>query len=100
MSGAGFGPMVSTGWPTPALAALGVLGTGFAYVWNTRIVTAWGPLAASTVTYLTPVVGVVAGAVVLREHVTWSAPLGTAVIICSVLLVQGRRIPVRLRRSR
>jgi drug/metabolite transporter (DMT)-like permease len=82
---------------TAALVALGVLGTGFAYVWNTHIIVVWGPLAASTVTYLTPVVGVIAGAVVLGERVTWNAPVGAVVIIGSVMLVQGRRLPRRIR---
>ena len=56
---------------TPRVVAsvltLGVLGTGLAYVWLTNIVVGWGATNASTVTYLTPLVGVVLGVVVLGE---------------------------------
>ena len=48
-----------------SVLALGVLGTGLAYVWLTNIVVGWGATNASTVTYLTPLVGVVLGVVVL-----------------------------------
>ncbi|HEY0217286.1 MAG TPA: DMT family transporter, partial [Cellulomonas sp.] len=47
---------------TPAivgsLVVLGVLGTGVVYLWNINVLLRWGPTAASTVTYITPVVGV------------------------------------------
>jgi hypothetical protein len=39
-----------------ALLALGAIGTGVGYVLNYRIITDDGPLFASTVTYLLPVV--------------------------------------------
>lgn len=80
--------------PTLCLLALGGLGTGVAYVWNTRVIITWGSLAASTVTYLIPLVGVVLGIVVLRERLSWHEPLGALVVILSVTLVQKRRVPV------
>jgi drug/metabolite transporter (DMT)-like permease len=84
-----------------ALAALGALGTGLAYVWSTRVLVEWGSLAASSVTYLTPVVGVVAGVLVLGEHLTWNEPVGAVVVVVSVLLAQGRlRLPRRVRSAR
>ena len=46
-----------------AMLALGVVGTGIAYVLNTNVVIGLGATAASTVTYLTPVVGVLLGVV-------------------------------------
>jgi drug/metabolite transporter (DMT)-like permease len=76
--------------PVLALVALGVLGTGLAYAWNMRVVVEWGSLAASSVTYLTPVVGVAAGVLVLGERITWNEPLGAVVVVLSVLLVQQR----------
>jgi drug/metabolite transporter (DMT)-like permease len=78
--------------PTLALLTLGVLGTGVAYVWNTRVIIAWGSLAASTVTYLIPLVGVVLGILILRERLSWHEPLGALVVIVSVMLVQKRRL--------
>jgi EamA-like transporter family len=51
-----------------AMLALGMVGTGLAYVSNTNIVACSGATNASTVTYLTPLVGVVAGAAALGEQ--------------------------------
>ena len=85
--------------PTPAvvasIVALGVLGTGLAYVWNQNTLRAWGPTRASTVTYITPVVGVALGILVLGEQLTWNEPAGAVVVFLGILLVQER---VRLRR--
>lgn len=78
-----------------AVLALGAVGTGLAYVWNTNIVSAWGATNASTVTYLTPVVGVALGVIVLAEHVSWNEPVGAAVVILGIAITQGR---IRLRR--
>ena len=73
-----------------AIVLLGALGTGFAYVWNQNVVRAWGATRASTVTYITPVVGVVLGIVVLGEVLVWNEPVGAALVIVGVLLAQRR----------
>lgn len=73
-----------------AVLALGALGTGLAYVWNTNIVGAWGATNASTVTYLTPVVGVVLGVIVLSERISWNEPVGAAIVIVGIAITQGR----------
>lgn len=73
-----------------AVLALGALGTGLAYVWNTSIVGAWGATNASTVTYLTPVVGVVLGVIVLAEQISWNEPVGAAVVVLGIAITQGR----------
>ena len=67
------------------MLGLGVLGTGLAYIWNTTVVNHWGAVRASTVTYLVPLVGVVAGAVVLGERVTASSVVGGLAIITGVV---------------
>jgi drug/metabolite transporter (DMT)-like permease len=92
-------PVVPRPAPTLSLLALGVLGTGVAYVWNTRVIITWGSLAASTVTYVIPLVGVLLGIVILGERLTWHEPLGALVVILSVMLVQKRRVPTWLGRS-
>jgi drug/metabolite transporter (DMT)-like permease len=74
-----------------ALLALGVIGTGVAYVLNYRIITDDGPVLASTVTYLLPVVAVLAGLVVLGEAVTAQLLLGVAVVLVGVLLARHQR---------
>jgi drug/metabolite transporter (DMT)-like permease len=59
-------------------------------VLNYRIITDDGPVLASTVTYLLPVVAVLAGLVVLDETVT--APLigGAAVVLLGVGLTRRK----------
>jgi drug/metabolite transporter (DMT)-like permease len=79
-----------------SLALLGVLGTGVAYVWYMNILNAWGPTATSTVTYLTPVVGVALGILLLGETLSWNAPVGAVIVFLGILLAQGRlRLPHR-----
>jgi len=80
-----------------SVAALGVFGTGLAYVWNTTIVASWGATNASAVTYLTPVVGVALGIVLLSETLTWSEPLGALIVIAGVAVSQGRLTDLRHR---
>jgi len=79
---------------TPAVAGslvvLGVLGTGVAYLWNVRVLLSWGPTAASTVTYITPVVGVLLGVLVLGEQLAWHEPAGAVLVLLGILLAQGR----------
>lgn len=68
---------------------LGCLGTGIAYIWNQNALRAWGPTRASTVTYITPVVGVVLGVLVLGEPLSWNEPVGALVVFAGILLAQG-----------
>jgi drug/metabolite transporter (DMT)-like permease len=61
-----------------------------------NILNAWGPTATSTVTYLTPVVGVALGIVLLGETLSWNAPVGAVIVFLGILLAQGRlRLPHR-----
>ncbi len=79
-----------------SILALGVVGTGLAYVWNTNVVAAWGATNASTVTYLTPLVGVVLGVLVLSEAVSWNEPVGALLVVGGIAVSQGRlRLPAR-----
>ena len=73
-----------------SVLALGALGTGIAYVWNTGIVASWGATVASTVTYVIPVVGVVLGVLVLSETLSWNEPAGAVIVIVGVLTAQQR----------
>jgi drug/metabolite transporter (DMT)-like permease len=85
-----------------AVAVLGALGTGFAYVIQYSILRAVGTTAASTVTYVIPVVSTVAGIVVLGEHLRWNEPVGAVVVLAGIALGQGylgRYVPGRSRPS-
>jgi len=88
---------------TPAIVAslvtLGILGTGVAYIWNINVLRAWGPTNASTVTYITPVVGVLLGVLVLGETFAVNQPVGAALVLVGILFTQqrirlARRVPV------
>lgn len=73
-----------------SLLALGALGTGLVYVWNINVLRSWGPTSASTVTYITPVVGVILGVVVLGERFDCNAPAGAVLVLLGILLTQKR----------
>ncbi len=77
-------------WIVGSILLLGCLGTGVAYIWNQNVLRAWGPTRASTVTYITPVVGVVLGILVLGEPLAWNEPIGALVVFAGILLAQDR----------
>ncbi|MCG2797566.1 MAG: DMT family transporter [Cellulomonas sp.] len=83
-------PVVLSARVVLAMVALGVFGTGLAYVWNTDVITHWGATNASTVTYLTPVVGIALGVTVLGESVGWNQPAGAAVVVLGIATAQQR----------
>ncbi|MFT4213167.1 MAG: DMT family transporter [Microbacterium sp.] len=76
-----------------SLLILGILGSGLAYIWNTAIVTAWGATPASTVTYLSPLVGVALGILILGETITWNQPVGGVITILGILISQQAIAP-------
>lgn len=73
-----------------AMLVLGALGSGIAYVWNYQVITQAGATVASTVTYWTPLVAVVAGMLFLGEHINWYEPIGALVVLLGVAVSQGR----------
>ncbi|WP_431219137.1 DMT family transporter [Leifsonia xyli] len=82
---------ISFSWPVLlSLLALGALGTGVVYIWNMNVLRAWGPTMTSGVTYVTPVVGVALGILVVGEHLTWNEPVGAVVVLAGILLTQQR----------
>lgn len=83
-------PVALDPWIVGSIVLLGCLGTGVAYIWNQNTVRAWGPTRASTVTYITPLVGVLLGVVVLGEHVSWNEPVGALIVFLGILLAQDR----------
>ena len=76
--------------PVLAMLTLGILGSGFAYIWNFAITAAAGSAIASTVTYLTPVVAVIVGFLYLGEVIVWHEIVGALIVIVGALLSQGR----------
>lgn len=71
------------------MLALGVLGSGIAYVLNFRVIRNSDATTASTVTYLTPLVAVIAGAILLDEHISWNQPVGGLLVVAGAAVAQG-----------
>lgn len=90
-------PVALTPGIVASLLTLGILGTGVAYIWNINVLRAWGPTNASTVTYITPVVGVLLGVLVLGETFSANQPAGAALVLVGILFTQQR---IRLSRRR
>ncbi len=80
-----------------AMAILGALGTGLAFMLNFRILADEGPTVASTVTFLMPVVAVALGAAVLGERPGIRVLAGMVVVLAGVAIAQrsGSRQPAR-----
>lgn len=76
--------------PVLGMLGLGIFGSGFAYIWNFKIMSAAGSAIASSVTFVTPVVAVIVGIIFLGENVTWNEPIGGLVVLLSAAIAQGR----------
>jgi drug/metabolite transporter (DMT)-like permease len=76
--------------------ALGLVGTGLAFVLQYDVVREVGPTIGATVTYVIPVVAVVLGIVFLHERLQWPQVAGAAVVLAAAVII-GR--PRRRRRS-
>jgi drug/metabolite transporter (DMT)-like permease len=91
LSALSFGPVAS-------MLALGIFGSGFAYLWNFKVMQIAGSAIASSVTYLTPVVAVIVGIIFLGEHITWNEPVGALVVLFGAAIAQERLKLSTLRR--
>jgi drug/metabolite transporter (DMT)-like permease len=76
--------------PIAAVLALGIFGSGIAYIWNFSIIKVAGSAIASTVTYLTPVVAVIVGWIFLGEHLLWNEPIGGLLVLLGAAISQDR----------
>jgi drug/metabolite transporter (DMT)-like permease len=78
-----------------ALAWLGVLGSGLAYVLAFYILEHWGAARYTLVAYMLPLVGLTLGAIFLSESLDWRILAGSALVISGVVLagMRGRKAP-------
>ncbi|MEV4317513.1 DMT family transporter [Actinocrispum sp. NPDC049592] len=89
----GFAPVTLHPWSVIAVVILGVFGTGVAIAVNYRLIADEGPVTATTVGYLLPVVSVLLGAVVLHEPVTLRVIAGMVVVLVGVGLTRWQPKP-------
>lgn len=78
-----------------AMLALGILGTGIAYVMFYRLLAQVGSAITSAVTYLSPIVGVILGVLLLGESISWNEPVGAVIVLFGAAVAQNR---IKLRR--
>jgi drug/metabolite transporter (DMT)-like permease len=72
-----------------AIASLGALGTGVAYLIYFRLIVGFGAVYATTVTYLVPVFAVALGVVFRGESLHWYDIAGAALVLLGVAVSQG-----------
>ena len=83
---------------TAAVAALGIVCSGIAYLLYFRLVNDLGPAPALTVTFLIPLFGVLWGHLFLGEAVGWHTLAGTVIVLTGTALVTGFSPAVLLRK--
>jgi drug/metabolite transporter (DMT)-like permease len=76
--------------PLLGMLGLGVFGSGFAYLWNFKVLEIAGPAIASSVTYITPLVAVVVGVIFLGERIAWYEPVGAVIVLLGAAIAQER----------
>jgi drug/metabolite transporter (DMT)-like permease len=76
-----------------ALAWLGVLGSGFAFILLYYLVHTIGPTRATMVTYVFPLGGVILGVSFLGEPLTWQLLAGGALVVASLWVANIRPSP-------
>jgi drug/metabolite transporter (DMT)-like permease len=81
--------------PLLAMMVLGVFGSGFAYIWNFKIIKEAGSTIASTVTYITPIIAIFAGLLFLSEPLTWNEPIGGIVVLMGAAIAQDKIVIFR-----
>lgn len=85
------------GWvwlPLLCILALGVVGTGAAYILQFDVVRGAGPIIGSTITYLIPIVSVLLGVLVLGESLGLFEVLGFVIVLTAAAVINapGRRV--------
>src|SRR5215204_876942 len=84
--------------PIAAVAALGVVGTGIAFVIFYGLISTVGPARTFIVTYIAPGFAIVYGSVLLSEEITAATIGGLALILAGSWLSVEGRLPWRRRR--
>jgi drug/metabolite transporter (DMT)-like permease len=81
-------------WPSLlAVAAIGILGTGLAFVLMGTLAGSVGATRASFLTYLVPVVAMVLGVIFRDEIISPVAVIGVGLVIVGAILASRRELP-------
>jgi drug/metabolite transporter (DMT)-like permease len=72
-----------------SVIAIGALGSGVAYLLYYKVLSTVGSALASSVTYITPIIAVILGVLILREDLHWYEPVGGLVVILGAAISQG-----------
>jgi len=72
-----------------ALLALGIMGTGIAYILYYPLLKQVGSAVSSSVTLITPLVAVTLGVLFLGEELQWYEPVGGLIILLGAAIAQG-----------
>jgi drug/metabolite transporter (DMT)-like permease len=72
-----------------SIVTLGALGSGVAYLLYYKILEVVGSAIASSVTYITPVIAVILGVLLLGEELHWYEPVGGLIVILGAAISQG-----------
>jgi len=72
-----------------SVLAIGALGSGVAYLLFYKVLDIVGSAITSSVTYLTPIIAVILGVVVLNEQLQWYEPIGGLIVIVGAAISQG-----------
>lgn len=96
-------PMALLTWPVEPPGArawaevifLGLASTGIGFLTYFRLLSSIGPVRATSVTFLNPLVAIVSGALYLGEPITLQIVLGCAVILAGTALTLGLITPFR-----
>lgn len=105
LAGLALAPLAWATWPTQVPSArawaetlfLGVASSGLGMLMYFRLLGRIGAVRAMSVTFLSPVVAIVSGALYLGEAITWAVVGGTAVVLLGTALSLGLIGPSRAR---